>query len=94
LRAAQIGLLTRLLSIADVYDALVSARPYRSGLEPDAACRVMTEGAGTQFDEHALAVFVALRSSGAIDPIYRATDDATALANDVSAGRHLAREYA
>lgn len=39
-------------SIADVYDALVSNRPYRPGFPPSEAMQMMVQGAGTLFDEN------------------------------------------
>ncbi|NLN59778.1 MAG: response regulator [Deltaproteobacteria bacterium] len=40
----------RIVSLADVYDALSSKRPYKDALEPDQAFRIICEGSGTQFD--------------------------------------------
>lgn len=37
----RIPLLARILAVADVFDALVSDRPYRSGITPDEAIRMM-----------------------------------------------------
>ncbi len=42
--------LARVLAVADVYDALVSDRPYRPGLAASAALDIVRDGAGTQFD--------------------------------------------
>jgi putative nucleotidyltransferase with HDIG domain len=42
--------LARVLAVADVYDALVSDRPYRPGLPVAAAVDLVRAGAGTQFD--------------------------------------------
>ncbi|SDF83033.1 HD-GYP domain-containing protein [Terriglobus roseus] len=41
LTAADIDLPTRILSVADVYDAICSPRPYRNNLEPDTVLRIM-----------------------------------------------------
>jgi len=38
--------------IADVYDALVSNRPYRPGFHPSEAVQQLVQGAGTLFDEN------------------------------------------
>lgn len=40
----------RILAVADVYDALISDRPYRRGLVPDRVLAHIRENAGTQFD--------------------------------------------
>jgi putative nucleotidyltransferase with HDIG domain len=40
----------RIISIADVYDSLVSDRPYRKGLSPFEARDIILKGSGTDFD--------------------------------------------
>ena len=40
----------RLMAIVDVYDALVSERPYKSAFTHEEACRIIEAGAGTHFD--------------------------------------------
>jgi len=47
---AQIPLVARLAAIADVYDALVSARVYKAAIKYSEAVDLMIEGKGTQFD--------------------------------------------
>ena len=46
----EIPLTARLASLADVYDALVCARVYKSAMSYEEALRIITEGRGTQFD--------------------------------------------
>jgi len=58
LRAGQIPLAGRIAAIADVYDALTSHRPYRPALSAPEAARLMTRGAGSQFDPHLLHLFL------------------------------------
>ena len=43
-------LVSQLVCLADVYDALRSTRSYREGLPPDEAMRIMEEDAGKKFD--------------------------------------------
>jgi putative two-component system response regulator len=43
LRGAQIPQLARIVQIADIYDALVSARPYKQAFEPHDAMRIIQE---------------------------------------------------
>jgi putative two-component system response regulator len=43
LRGPEIPLLARLLQIADIYDALTSARPYKDAVSPEQALRVIRE---------------------------------------------------
>jgi HD-GYP domain-containing protein (c-di-GMP phosphodiesterase class II)/pSer/pThr/pTyr-binding forkhead associated (FHA) protein len=50
LRGEEIPLLGRLLGVADFYDALTSARPYRPALSPEEAVALLQEGSGTHFD--------------------------------------------
>jgi hypothetical protein len=46
----QISLFGRIISIADVYDALTSRRPYRNALTPAVAIEYIMGGSGTLFD--------------------------------------------
>jgi len=52
-----IPLLGRIMAIADVYDALVSERPYKKALSHDAAVAVMLDGRGTHFDPAIIDIF-------------------------------------
>ena len=52
----------RLMSIVDVYDALVSERPYKKAFHPDEAVRMIMENAGAQFDPLIAGVFFEARS--------------------------------
>ncbi len=49
LAGAQIPLASRIVSLCDAYDAMISHRPYRAALPHDVAMRELTRGAGTQF---------------------------------------------
>jgi putative two-component system response regulator len=51
----------RIVSIADVYDALTSARPYRAELPDHAAMQIMRAGRGTQFDPDLFDVFSSIK---------------------------------
>ena len=53
-------LVSQLVSIADVYDALRSIRPYRGEISPDKAMRIMEEDAGTKFEPSLFAGFKAM----------------------------------
>lgn len=48
----------RITTIADVYDALTSDRPYRSGLTPSEAYEFLLAGSGTHFDPDILREFL------------------------------------
>ncbi|MCL2825790.1 MAG: HD domain-containing protein [Eggerthellaceae bacterium] len=47
----------RLLAIVDVYDALVSARPYKKPFSAKRAQKIITDGRGTRFDPLLIDVF-------------------------------------
>lgn len=50
LKKEDIPLTARILAIADAYDTLRGARPYRAAISREEARRFMMSGAGTQFD--------------------------------------------
>ena len=58
LKGEEIPLAARLASIADVYDALVSARVYKSAMPYEEALNVIVNGKGTQFDPVVIDAFV------------------------------------
>ncbi|GHV76344.1 two-component system response regulator [Spirochaetia bacterium] len=47
----------RLMAIADVYDALVSVRPYKAPLPHEQAVQIIAEGTGTRFDPGLVGLF-------------------------------------
>ncbi|MCL1982262.1 MAG: response regulator [Clostridiales bacterium] len=54
----EIPLSARILSLVDVYDALVSERIYKSAIPHDQAVSIIREGAGTQFDAKVVDAFL------------------------------------
>lgn len=52
---AELAFEVRLLSVADQFEALTAARPYREGLSPDAALGLLHQDAGSGVDPEALA---------------------------------------
>jgi HD-GYP domain-containing protein (c-di-GMP phosphodiesterase class II) len=52
-----IPLEARIISVADVYDSLVSDRPYRKGVSPFEARDIIVKGAGSDFDPRVVAAF-------------------------------------
>jgi len=50
LKGEEISLQARMMSIADVYDALISVRPYKKALTHEEAMQIIAQGRGTQFD--------------------------------------------
>lgn len=49
LKGEEIPLIARIISVADTYDAMVSTRPYRKGLDPKIAFDEISKHRGTQF---------------------------------------------
>ena len=50
LRGEQISLTARIVSIADAFDAMTSARPYRKGMNVETALSILEKESGAQFD--------------------------------------------
>jgi HD-GYP domain-containing protein (c-di-GMP phosphodiesterase class II) len=61
LSGEQIPHLARLVTVADVFDALTSDRPYREALTSDQAFELLRQGAGSHFDPDYANAFLALR---------------------------------
>ena len=69
LKGENIHLFARILSIADVYDALISHRPYRKGYSHRQALSIMEQNRGKQFCPVCLDAFLLLFSSHEGDPL-------------------------
>jgi putative two-component system response regulator len=50
LAGEQIPLSARLMAVADVYDALISRRPYKEPIDHDVALSMVRQGSGSHFD--------------------------------------------
>ncbi len=57
LQGKEIPLGARIIAVADVYDALISDRPYRKGLPPSQAKEEILSNAGKQFDPAVVKIF-------------------------------------
>lgn len=55
--------LSRILAVADTYDAITSRRPYRSAKDPDFARHEIQKNAGTQFDPKVVDAFTSYFSN-------------------------------
>jgi putative two-component system response regulator len=59
-----IPLAARVVAVADVFDALTHARPYKAAWDWDRSCEEIESQAGTQFDPVVVAAFVAAVNDG------------------------------
>jgi putative two-component system response regulator len=57
LKGTRIPLAARIVSIADVFDALSSDRPYRPAYTVEDSCRAIERGSHTMFDPSLVEVF-------------------------------------
>ena len=60
LHGSEIPLQARMMAIADVYDALISERPYKKPFSHEDAMQAIAEGRGTQFDPKLTDIFLHL----------------------------------
>jgi putative nucleotidyltransferase with HDIG domain len=60
LRGDSIPLISRILAVADAYDAMTSDRPYRDAMHPQVARMRMAQSVGSQFDTTVVAAFEAI----------------------------------
>lgn len=73
----EIPLFGRICAVADVYDALTSARPYKKAFSTQKAIDILEEGRGTQFDPKLLDAFLSCREE--VDQIRKALRDRSTL---------------
>jgi putative nucleotidyltransferase with HDIG domain len=58
IKGDEIPLEARVISVADVYDALTSDRPYRKAMNPFEARDAILQGSGSEFDPHVVDAFM------------------------------------
>jgi putative two-component system response regulator len=58
LKGNEIPLLGRIMAIADVYDALISERPYKKAFSHAESVKIIIEGSGIQFDPVLVEMFI------------------------------------
>ena len=68
-QGSTISLAARIVSVADVFDALTSKRPYKDAWSLDEGMAAIVAGAGAQFDPEVVAAFESLRRDGTIERI-------------------------
>jgi len=61
LREEEIPPVARIVALVEVYDAMVSARPWRDALPTEAALEQIVEGSGTQFAPEVVDAFLSAR---------------------------------
>jgi response regulator RpfG family c-di-GMP phosphodiesterase len=65
----ELPLITRIVAVVDVFDALVSERPYKKAWPHEAALETIKSGSGTQFDPNVVNVFMMLYHDGSLNDI-------------------------
>jgi putative nucleotidyltransferase with HDIG domain len=70
----QLLLESRILAIADSFDAMTSDRPYRKALPPEQAIKELQDNAGSQFDPVLVPHFIEIVQQGEV-PILHAEND-------------------
>jgi HD-GYP domain-containing protein (c-di-GMP phosphodiesterase class II) len=60
LKGSEIPVGSRIVSVIDAFDAMVSSRPYRKGLPFEEAAQRLAQAAGTQFDPDVVRIFLPL----------------------------------
>jgi response regulator RpfG family c-di-GMP phosphodiesterase len=64
LKGESIPFLSRILAVADVYDAMASDRAYRKRLADEVVLQTIREGAGVDFDGEVVEIFLSLYEKG------------------------------
>jgi putative nucleotidyltransferase with HDIG domain len=67
LRGEEIPIEARIISVADVYDALTSDRPYRKAMSPFDAKDILLKGKGTDFDPRVIDAFLEALKAGEME---------------------------
>jgi putative nucleotidyltransferase with HDIG domain len=81
----EIPMLSRVVAVADAYNAMTSDRPYRDAMPVGFACRRLSRDAGTQFDEVVVAAFEAVLVGASHD--YRVAKGSAFVVVGVNASR-------
>src|SRR5438094_440472 len=64
-----ISLAARIVSVADVFDALTSKRPYKTAWSIEEGMAAVIAGSGAQFDPEVVAIFQSLQADGSIERV-------------------------
>ena len=80
LKGTSIPLVSRIISVIDAYDAMVSNRCYRKGLPHSEAISRLLQSSGTQFDSDVVRAFIPIAEKETADVFEAAgTSEAAAL---------------
>ena len=60
LKGEEIPLQARMMALADVYDALISERPYKKAFSHEEAMQIILDSRGTHFDPNLVDIFIEL----------------------------------
>ena len=66
-RGEEIPIESRIITVADVYDAMTSDRPYRKAVTPFEAKEIILKGSGTEFDPTVVRAFSVAFSTGQME---------------------------
>jgi HD-GYP domain-containing protein (c-di-GMP phosphodiesterase class II) len=64
LAGAEIPIGSRIVAIADAYEAMISERPYKRSMSHEEAVAQLIDGSGTQFDPELVQIFLSLFGAG------------------------------
>jgi len=78
LKGSDIPLVSRIVSVIDAYDAMISNRCYRAGLPHHEAVQRLVGGSGTHFDAQVVQAFIPIAERDAADVFAAAGASATA----------------
>jgi len=73
--ANELHFAVRIVSVIDVFDALVCCRPYKLAWTVEKAAELIKDGAGSQFDPEVVKAFLKLLEQGKFDEIIKTTQD-------------------
>ena len=92
LKGEEIPRTSRIIAVADAFDAMTSDRPYRRAFARAAAVNELQCCSGTQFDPHIARQFLAVIESGACDIDPATLADAVAEAHSTHEPAHAAHQ--
>ncbi len=72
IRGPEIPIGSRIVSVIDAFDAMVSNRPYRKGLPVEEAIRRLVKDSGTQFDSAVVQCFIGI-AEAEVSSVFAAT---------------------